>query len=142
MGDRHWVKDMDALDAVLDELAALQREGHPIIGGATVLANFKGYFRNPPLEGNMRHMDLEGLPRNCDIGLRSMFIYPNGDVFFCDFLGKPIGNVHQHSLGEIYRGEMARKQRQQMKWCDIDCQQTCKRPTPLLAKANAFLRMG
>ena len=90
----------------------------------------------------MRHMDLEGLPRNCDIGLRSMFIYPNGDVFFCDFLGKPIGNVHQHSLGEIYRGEMARKQRQQMKWCDIDCQQTCKRPTPLLAKANAFLRMG
>jgi hypothetical protein len=26
--------------------------------------------------------------------------------------------------------------------CNIDCQQTCKRPIPLVTKARAFLRMG
>jgi len=34
-----------------------------------------------------------GSQRNCDIGLRSMFVYANGDVHFCDYLKKPIGNI-------------------------------------------------
>jgi len=141
-GDPHWVKDPVALGAVLDELAELQRGGHPIMGGPAALAGFREYFQNPPQQGHLRHLDLQGHPRNCDIGLRSMFIYPNGDVHFCDFLGKAIGNVHQNSLGEIYHGELARRQRRHMVTCDIDCQQTCKRPTPLLTKARSFLRMG
>jgi len=90
----------------------------------------------------MRHLDLNGEKRNCDIGLRTMFIYPSGDVFFCDFLGKPIGNIHTHSLTEIYHNEMANRQRKHMVTCDIDCQQTCKRKTPLLTKARAFMRIG
>jgi len=141
-GDRHWVRDLAALRVVLDELAALQREGYPIIGSQSVFSGFMDYFSNPPQQGHLRHLDLEGEPRNCDIGLRSMFIYPNGDVHFCDFLGKAIGNVHGQSLSEIYHGELANRQRRHMISCDIDCQQTCKRPTPLLAKARSFLRMG
>jgi MoaA/NifB/PqqE/SkfB family radical SAM enzyme len=71
-----------------------------------------------------------------------MFVYPNGDVFFCDFLKHPIGNLYENSLSEIYYGETADAQRRTMVHCNIDCQQTCKRPTPLLVKARAFLRMG
>lgn len=142
LGDRHWVRDLNALRAVLDELADLQRAGHPIMGGPEAFAAFMDYLSNPPQQGNLRHLDLQGEPRNCDIGLRSMFIWPNGDVHFCDFLGKAVGNVHQQSLSEIYHGELANRQRRHMVGCDIDCQQTCKRPTPLLAKARSFLRMG
>jgi MoaA/NifB/PqqE/SkfB family radical SAM enzyme len=91
---------------------------------------------------NVRHLELGGKKRNCDIGLRSMFVYANGDVFFCDFLGKPVGNIHQNSLREIYLGEVANQQRRTMITCNIDCQQACKRPTPLWVKARAFLRMG
>jgi len=87
-------------------------------------------------------LDLGGEKRNCDIGLRSMFIFPNGDVYFCDFLGRPIGSVYQQSLSDIYYGKTANGQRAGMVYCDIDCQQTCKRPTPLLVKARTFLRMG
>jgi MoaA/NifB/PqqE/SkfB family radical SAM enzyme len=141
-GDPHWVKDRQALAAVLDELAALQRDGYPVMGGARAIEGFKEYFNNPPQQGFLRHLDLQGQPRNCDIGLRSMFIYPNGDVHFCDFLGKAIGNIHQHSLSEIYFGELANRQRRHMVGCDIDCQQTCKRPVSFLTKAQSFLRMG
>jgi len=85
---------------------------------------------------------LGGEKRNCDIGLRTMFIQPSGDVFFCDFLGRPIGNIYKNSLRDIYYGTDANGQRTEMVHCDIDCQQTCKRPIPLLVKARAFLRMG
>jgi MoaA/NifB/PqqE/SkfB family radical SAM enzyme len=100
------------------------------------------YFSNPPASGIMRYLDLAGQKRNCDIGLRAMFIKPNGDVFFCDYLGNPIGSIYKQSLSDIYYGSIAKEQRQEMVHCNIDCQQTCKRPIPLWVKAQAFLRMG
>jgi sulfatase maturation enzyme AslB (radical SAM superfamily) len=141
-GDPHWVRDPEALKAVLEEILDLQRLGHSVIGDKHQFEGFVHYVLNPPIKGSMAHMDLGGAKRNCDIGLRSMFIYPNGDVFFCDFLGRPIGSVHQQSLSDIYYGAIAGGQRDEMVYCDIDCQQTCKRSTPLSVKARAFLRMG
>lgn len=113
-----------------------------VVGNRETFDGFLNYFCHPPDQNNLRHLDLNGEKRNCDIGLRSMFIYPNGDVFFCDFLRKPIGNIYKQSLAEIYYDETANRQRKVMVTCDIDCQQTCKRKTPLLVKARAFLRMG
>src|ERR1051325_1099077 len=130
-GDPHWVRDLKTLRGVVDELIDLQRQGYPIIGNAGSLEAFYEYLTHPPDQDNMRHLDLGGEKRNCDIGLRSMFIYPNGDVFFCDFRGKPVGNVHRQSLAEIFHGQVADGQRRQMVHCNIDCQQTCKRRTPL-----------
>ena len=43
-----------------------------------------------------------------------MFIFANGDVHFCDYLGRPIGNIHKNSLSEIYYGLMAGGQRKEM----------------------------
>jgi MoaA/NifB/PqqE/SkfB family radical SAM enzyme len=138
-----WVKDIDNLKAVFAEIAQLQSEGYSVIGDQGVFDGFIDYMANPPQTGSAkRHLDLGGKKRNCDIGLRTMFIYPNGDVHFCDFLGKPIGNVHKESLSDIYHGAVAAKQRKAMVRCNIDCQQTCKRPTPLLVKAKTFLQMG
>jgi MoaA/NifB/PqqE/SkfB family radical SAM enzyme len=145
VGDIHqpfWIKDIDAFKGVLDEIRALQRDGYSVIASDRQLNGFLEYFASPPQMGNMRHLDLGGEKRNCDIGLRSMFIYANGDVHFCDFLGRPIGNIHQKSLSDIYYGTTAGGQRKEMIYCNIDCQQTCKRPIPLWVKARAFLRMG
>ena len=50
----------------------------------------------------------------CSAGVSYFHIYPNGDVFFCDFLGKGIGNIKQNSLSEIFHGEMANRQRKHM----------------------------
>jgi MoaA/NifB/PqqE/SkfB family radical SAM enzyme len=141
-GDPHWVKDINGLRAMLEEVRALQHDGYSIVGNDEVFDGFLEYFRQPPDHAALRHLDLNGEKRNCDIGLRSMFIYPNGDVFFCDFLKKPIGNIYKQSLREIYYAETADRQRKIMVTCNIDCQQTCKRKTPLLVKARAFIRMG
>jgi MoaA/NifB/PqqE/SkfB family radical SAM enzyme len=140
--DPHWVRDLDALKNVFEEIRQLQHDGYGVMGNDEVFQGIINYVANPPVKGNYRHLELGGHKRNCDIGLRSMFVYPNGDVFFCDFLEVPIGNVHQQSLSDIYHGATASEQRGDMVWCDIDCQQTCKRPTPLLVKARAFLKMG
>lgn len=140
--DPFWVQDLSRFKATLDELRSLKAEGYKLMGDDQQFEGFWDYMANPPSTGELRHLDLAGSKRNCDIGLRSMFIYPNGDVFFCDFLGKPIGNVHQDSLKDIYRGAIAEQQRAHMVHCNIDCQQTCKRPTPLWVKAATFLRMG
>lgn len=141
-GDQHWVQDLSSLRGVMDELIALQKEGYPIIANAQVINGFMDYFASPPDQDHHKHLELNGYKRNCDIGLRSMGIFPNGDVQFCDFLQQPIGNIYKNSLSDIYYGRTAGAQRGRMVTCSIDCQQTCKRPTPLWVKARSFLRMG
>jgi MoaA/NifB/PqqE/SkfB family radical SAM enzyme len=140
--DPFWVQDLAKLADVIAELKALRNEGYPIIGNDQTLDGFFGYLKDPPLEGETRSLDLEGEKRNCDIGLRTMFVKPDGDVFFCDFLKHPIGNIHKQTLSQIYYGAIAARQRNTMVYCSIDCQQTCKRPIPLSVKAKTFLRMG
>src|SRR5262245_61154688 len=103
-GDRHWIQDLDSLRKVLDELLALHDEGYPIVGDREIISGFMDYFTRPPQADNLRHLDLGGEKRNCDIGLRSMGVFPNGDVYFCDYLSRPVGNVHKQSLSEIYYG--------------------------------------
>jgi MoaA/NifB/PqqE/SkfB family radical SAM enzyme len=141
-GAPFWVQDLGKFREVIEELKALRRAGYPIVGNDRTLERFFEYMNNPPHEGRKRFLDLEGHKRNCDIGLRTMFIHPNGAVHFCEFLQEPIGNIHQQTLSEIYYGAIAAKQRHGMVWCNIDCQQTCKRPIPLTVKAMTFLKMG
>jgi MoaA/NifB/PqqE/SkfB family radical SAM enzyme len=142
INDPFWIKDLNALRAVFNELRQLRTEGYPVIINDRQLEGFMEYFSNPPASGIMRYLDLAGQKRNCDIGLRAMFVKPNGEVYFCDYLGRPVGSIYEHSLSDIYYGAIAKEQRQEMVYCNIDCQQTCKRPIPLWVKAKAFIRMG
>jgi MoaA/NifB/PqqE/SkfB family radical SAM enzyme len=141
LGDPFWVQDLANLRHVLDELTSLRDEGYRVIGDNRQFENFYDYLSDPP-PAYMRRFDLHGQKRNCDVGLRTLYIQPNGDVFFCDYLGQPIGSIHKNSLKDIYYNAHAAEQRKTMVTCNIDCQQTCKRPVPLLARARAFLRMG
>ena len=143
-GDPHWVKDIEALKDVFQEILELKLTGHSVIGNAQLFQSFSQYVSHPPVKGmSLAHLDLGGKKRNCDIGLRSMTIFPNGEVDLCEFLGlAKIGNVHRQSLSDMYYGAIANEQRAKAVYCDLDCQTTCRRPTPLLEKARAFLRMG
>jgi MoaA/NifB/PqqE/SkfB family radical SAM enzyme len=140
-GSDFWVYDLDDLRRVFDELIELRCDGYSVVGDEAQFEGFMRYFASPPDTEKLHYLDLGGHKRNCDIGLRTMFVFPNGDVHFCDYLKESIGNVHKNSLSEIYYGQTARKQRGRMVFCNIDCQATCLRPTPLLVKARTFLRM-
>jgi MoaA/NifB/PqqE/SkfB family radical SAM enzyme len=140
-GQPFWVHDLQDLRRVFNELLDLRREGYSVVGDEALFDGFYEYFSNPPDVAGLQYLELGGQKRNCDIGLRTMFISPNGDVEFCDSLKQPIGNVHRNSLSEIYYGQAADQQRRRMVYCSIDCQATCKRPVPLLVKAKTYLKM-
>jgi len=141
-GAPFWVQDLDKLAEVIEELKVLRSEGYPIVGNDQTMDGFFEYLNDPPQEWKTRFLDLGGAKRNCDIGLRTMIIRPNGDVLFCGFLKELLGNIHQQTLSEMYYGAIAAKQRRTMVYCNIDCQQTCIRPIPLSVKAKTFLKMG
>jgi MoaA/NifB/PqqE/SkfB family radical SAM enzyme len=140
--DPHWVKDTEALKGVFQEILDLQLEGYSVIGNAQLFDGFLHYVSYPTINGQLAHLDLGGAKRNCDIGLRSLSVFSNGEVASCEFVGRTIGNVHRQSLSDIYYGAIADEQRAKGVYCDLDCQTTCKRPIPLSVKARAFLRMG
>jgi len=141
-GSGFWIKDVDEFAAVIADLKQLRRSGAALMADEGTLDGFVHYFRNPPKDALLSRLDLHGRKRGCDIGYRSMSIFPSGAVQFCDLLQRDIGNVYNQSLKDIYYGEVASKLRQRIEVCDIDCQRTCQRPIPLTTKARAFLRMG
>ncbi|HWD20975.1 MAG TPA: radical SAM protein [Verrucomicrobiae bacterium] len=137
-----WIKDVDEFARVTEELNALVKDGCRLVADGGTLDGFVHYFRNPPKTTGVSRLDLHGKKRGCDIGYRSMFIFPNGSVQFCDLLQRDVGSVHEKSLKDIYHGEIARQLRRRIEHCNIDCQRTCQRPIPITTKARAFLRMG
>jgi MoaA/NifB/PqqE/SkfB family radical SAM enzyme len=138
-----WVRDCDALGAVFEEIEALRREGYRVIADADTFSGLAGYFRKGlPLDGPQRSVVVPLVePRDCMVGVTTLFIYPNGDVLFCDPYG-PIGNVYQDTLTGIWRGPTAEKVRRKTRGCRIDCQASCVRKISLVAKIKAYLQAG
>lgn len=138
-----WITETDDLRRSLEEVLKLRHEGHNVVLDEHTINGFVGYFAKPPKsETDFPRLELHGAKRDCDIAYRVMGIYPNGDVQFCDYLNKAVGNIHKQSLSEIYFGEVANKLRRGITRCNIDCQRTCQRPIPIMTKVQAFLKMG
>jgi sulfatase maturation enzyme AslB (radical SAM superfamily) len=137
-----WVKDANEFDRVMQELKALRCSGAGLMADAGTLDGFTQYFRHAPKGGPVARLKLNGEKRGCDIGYRTLSIFPNGSVQFCDLLERDIGNMHQQNLSEMYYGEIAQRLRKRIDHCDIDCQRTCQRAIPISSKMRAFLRMG
>ncbi|HEY2081291.1 MAG TPA: radical SAM protein [Verrucomicrobiae bacterium] len=139
-----WIRDVAAFERVVAELKELLRAGCGLMADEATLDGFVGYFQHPPKadQAEMARLNLEGKKRGCDIGYRSLSIYPNGGVQFCDLLQRDIGNVNTQNLKDIYYGEVAARVRGGINHCNIDCQRTCQRAIPISTKVRSFLRMG
>src|ERR1041385_5527058 len=131
-----WVANPSEFRRVIGELKQLRNSGCRLISDDGTLDGFVHYFENPPKSNELGRLDLHGKKRGCDIGYRSMGIFPNGSVQFCDLLKRDIGNVHTQSLKDIYYGEVASRLRRRIDYCDIDCQRTCQRAIPITTKAK------
>jgi MoaA/NifB/PqqE/SkfB family radical SAM enzyme len=141
-GDSHfWVKDLESLDRIFDELLALQSEGYGLIGDARSFQEFLDYFRSPITEDDRGRLDLQKKKRYpCSVGVRIMTILGTGKVYFCDILNE-IGDVYQHSLKDIWYSTVATERRQAVLRCNNNCQYTCTRKVPLMIKVTACLKM-
>lgn len=138
-----WISDITSFRQVMSEVLELRNHGHNVVIDEETIEGFTRYFNTPPKsETDWPRLELNGSKRGCDVGYRTIGVMPNGDVHFCDYLQKPVGNIYKQSLKEMYHGEVAKRMRTGIQGCNIDCQRTCQRPIPTMTKVRAFLKMG
>jgi MoaA/NifB/PqqE/SkfB family radical SAM enzyme len=138
-GEQYWVKDVDNLAAVVEELVALRQDGYGLVPTPQDLRNMVPYFRNPPARSVERPPDIP--QKICNIGFRNLFIRADGQAYFCEPMGQ-LGNINGIPFRDLWCGPEANRQRQLALKCRIDCQITCRRPVSLFTKARVYLRMG
>jgi len=112
-----WIEteQLDELEAVIDRLIALKRQGAAILNSQQALELWTAHFRE---EQELAPLDI--LP--CRVGLRNYFIRANGDVKLCATPHYPaVGNVKYQSAREIWYGDKAQAVRQQT----VACQRLC-----------------
>lgn len=112
-----WIgeDDMPEFERTIDTLVAMKTAGEPILTGEETLSLFPLHFKGGKAPR-------ENLP--CRVGLRDMFIMPNGDVRLC-FLFPSAGNISRMDARALWRGEQARKVRADTLRCQRLCLLTC-----------------
>ena len=95
---------------VIDALIHMKKEGYPIANPVEQLEHFKLYFQHPDKD----------LPVQCRIGIHGFFVDPLGEVKLC-YLFDPIGNLLEATPAKIWNSKTARKTRQLIKNCRLNC---------------------
>lgn len=127
-----WVKDNDALDAVIDSLLERKRRGSPVLNTVAYLQLAKQYYRDPNAVGV--------LGGRCAVGWTSFNINANGDVQLC-YEMPPIGNVTEATPRQIWTSTKARQQREQIARCRQSCIQLCRVKRSFAENVDLFLRL-
>lgn len=106
-----WVKDMDKLDRIIDELVLLKKQGFPIINSTKHLNTMKTYYRNPAYSRE----DFK-----CLVGTDIICVLTDGWVQLCRKMDD-IGNLNQSSIREIWFSQKAKERRREIKNCKQQC---------------------
>jgi MoaA/NifB/PqqE/SkfB family radical SAM enzyme len=82
---------------------------------------FKAYYYQG-LWGYAQH-----LPRPSPCRAGSLFFYLSraGNIYPCQFLDKEMGNLRNNSFSAIWKSELSRKARQDVKKCNLNCWMIC-----------------
>ncbi len=114
--DKHFPRNIEMVDQVIDTLVEMRRNGSRIITTENDLQWMKLYVRNPDFIGE----------QVCGSHERNMMVDMRGDVQLCFSMrglmgGAPLGNVRQTSLRALWEGEMAARARGIMSSCRQNC---------------------
>ena len=114
--ERHFPRDVDGFDQIIEELIEMRRAGAPILTTETDLRWMKLYARSPDFIGE----------QVCGSHERNMMVDMRGDVQLCFSMrgllgGKALGNVRQSSLRALWEGEAASRARDVMSACRQNC---------------------
>jgi MoaA/NifB/PqqE/SkfB family radical SAM enzyme len=138
--EEFWVKDLEALRRVMEEVAALKKEGCNIQADENTLRDFVDYFAKGIPAGTKNPKRTSGVRRVCRIGDTTVFILPAGDIRLCPYM-TPIGNLHDgRTLKQMWFGQEASRIRSQIRLCRIDCELSCTRGSSLWNRLIAFLK--
>ncbi len=107
-----WPKNMNKLSSLIDQLIKEKENGTLIINSARQLGLYKKYYNNP--------MSFVFKDRECNMVDIRITIGSEGEVSLCSEFG-PIGNIKSNTLSEIWYSNEARRVRQKVKKCRINC---------------------
>jgi len=122
--------DFDLLDRVIDELVARKRKGAPILNSVANLQLYKPYFRDETLPNMERDV--------CHVGVKNLFLHPEGDVYLCEHAFEPIGNITRQRVRDIWASPEAQDVRQGIVQCRRPCLQTCIIKRTLVENVDLF----
>jgi MoaA/NifB/PqqE/SkfB family radical SAM enzyme len=98
-----WPKDQELASTVVNELIRLKRQGLPIVNSYAQLEAMIPYFRNPDANRVAVQSHIAHERRLSCSALTTLQLQANGDVRVCTG-ARPIGNIKQSSLREIWEG--------------------------------------
>ena len=129
-----WPHDLAHLDATVDALIDMKKQGYPLLKDRSHLRKFKLYFRAEIT----RTASLMARSGTCHVGVTNFFIGSNGDVVTCFYMD-PVGNLQTQTPIEIWEGAVAKKRREEIRTCNRDCLLTCMATRSLADKAQMFM---
>ena len=126
-----WVRNLDKLDQVIDELIRRKENGAPINNTVSHLNSIRYYFRSAcPSKLSI-----------CEAGITTIGISANGDIVLCPYM-KPIGNGMNSTLKEMWNSDKAKGIRNQIRACEKVCGlRSCFHQKSLNEKISRFVRI-
>jgi MoaA/NifB/PqqE/SkfB family radical SAM enzyme len=127
----HWVGDLDRLDANIEALRALKRQGWPILNSDFFLACIAGYYRSSEL--------IYRIGRSCRTAWEQLVILPDGKVRSCTEL-PPFGDLTHQTPQEAWCSPKAAEHRRLCARCERTCMNLFHWKRSLPEKAELFAR--
>lgn len=105
-----WFDDLVEINAIIDKLSSLKKQGAKIINPPEQFEEMKSYFKKP----FVLRKD------NCMVGITNLDFTCDGDMHTCYKMAS-IGNIKEISPREAWNSDLAKSVRQKIKNCDIHC---------------------
>lgn len=127
-----WVNDFNLLGKVIEELVFMKANGYPILSTEWSIRMWEYHFKKEMPE-NMKRA-------KCSVCYTNFMITQNGDVKMC-WQDKPIGNILNQSVEEIWKSDEANNQRLTIPDCQKLCLNACVVPRNLKDSFNLMTRL-
>ena len=144
-----YIKDVDRLERVCDDIRQLKAEGYNIHVTEQALREFVKLYREAKQTGAVftmngeKKLEMDPSEPMCNIGTDNMFI-TEGEVRLCP-LHPAIGDVVNDkttTLKQMWHSELTRRVREGTRACRRLCTISCLRRTPLRHKVQTFLKIA
>jgi len=129
-----WIRDVEKLDRVMDELIARAGPKSVILNPGPYLRGIKEYFRNPNAP---KPPDF-----TCHVGHDHFRIDPNGAVYLCPMIASAlVGNVAESSPEQVWKSSEAAVSRKEIASCRRNCLVACQYKRSFSENFEFFLKL-
>lgn len=118
----HYFKTSANSGVNVEELA---RQLDYVAGNELRSRRLKSWLRAYFHKGLVEHVRANVRPTPCEAGHTSFMIDPRGDVYPCNILNLPVGNVRETPFEEIWRSERMEAARGVVRQCNQPCWMVC-----------------